>query len=202
MAIDKGQPWGTAAPLPPDGLVVGTDGEARAAIGEARRHGRPLPVLGLVGGDLCRTLGGGGDPGRLHSPEAMTFTVDVGEALIDGTFHYFVAHLLAHDRLWRRAFAAMNAQWYGDWDLGPRSHPGDGLLDTYDARLTPADLLKVRARLRHGTHLPHPAIRERRVAALQIDFERPLSVEVDGSRVGKAAALSIRVHPDALRVVV
>ncbi len=202
MAIDKGQPWGTAAPMPADGLVVRSDREARDAVEEARRRGRPLPVLGLVGGDLCRTLGGGRDPGRLRSPEAMTFNVDVGEALIDGKFHYFVAHLLAHTRAWRRSFAAMNAQWYGDWDLGPRSHPGDGLLDTYDARLALADLLKVRSRLRHGSHLPHPGIRERRVAALQLDFERPLPVELDGGSVGKARALSIRVHPDALRVVV
>jgi hypothetical protein len=26
----------------------------------------------------------------------------------------------------------MNAQWLGSWDLGPRSHPNDGLTDVTD----------------------------------------------------------------------
>lgn len=132
----------------------------------------------------------------------MTFSVDLGEILLDGRLHLFVAHLLAHSPLWRRAFVAMNAQWFGAWDLGPRSHPGDGLLDTYDARLALGDLSKVRARLGHGTHLPHPGISERRSAAVQVDFDRALPVWADGVRLGRARALSVRVEPDALRVVV
>ena len=59
----------------------------------------------------------------------------------------------------------MNAQFLGPWNAGPRAHPGDGLLDTYDVRLKPGQLLAVRARLPDGSHLPHPGIRERRVAA-------------------------------------
>ena len=65
-----------------------------------------------------------------------------------------------------------------------------------------ADLGKVRARLRHGAHLPHPGIAERRVGALQVDFEAPRAVEADGTRLGRARALSVRVEPDALQVVV
>ena len=202
MPIEKGKAWGVAAPLPADGLIVRSDDEARAAVEDARRARRPPPVLGLIGGDLCRTLGGTDNPARLRSSDAMTFGVDLGEVLIDGRLHFFVAHLVARSRLWRRAFVAMNAQWYGEWDLGPRSHPGDGLLDTYQATLPLADVWKVRARLRHGAHLPHPAITERRVAALQVGFEGGLLVEVDGTRLGRARALSLRVEPDALQVVV
>jgi diacylglycerol kinase family enzyme len=206
VPIGKGEPWGQRAPLPADGLVVASDAEARLAIEEARRTRGPLPILGLIGGDLCRTLGGGGAASdaeaRLRSDDAMTFPVDLGEVLIDGRLHLFVAHLMAHSRFWRRSFVALNAQWYRHWDLGPRSHPGDGLLDTYDSRLAIGDLWKVRARLPTGSHLPHPGIRERRVAAVQIDFDRPLPVELDGMPVGRGRALSVRVEPDALRVVV
>ncbi len=202
MTIEKGQPWGNPGPLPDDGVVVRTDAEARAVVEQARREGRPYPALGLLGGDLCRTLGGTGDEARLRSPHAVTFPVDLGEALVDGALHLFVAHLVAHDRLWRHAFVAMNAQWRGPWNLGPRAHPGDALLDTYHATLRLGDLAKVRARLHHGAHLPHPGIRERRAGAVQVDFGRALAVEMDGAPVGAARRVSVRAEPDALTVVV
>jgi hypothetical protein len=204
MTIGKGQPWGEAAQLPPDGVVVANDAEARRVLEECRSRRERLPALGLVGGDLWRTLGGSGsgDAERLRSQDAMTFDVDLGEVLLDGRLHLFVAHLVARSRSWRRAFVAMNAQWRGAWDLGPKSHPNDGLLDTYDARLAWPDLWKVRARLPSGTHLPHPGIKERRVAALQVEFDHPLTVELDGVVIGKARNLSLRVEPDALTIVV
>ena len=87
-----------------------------------RRAGQTLPTLGLLGGDLCRTLGGPGDEARLRSDDAMTFQVDVGAALLDGRLHWFVAHLIARRSWWRgRLVAVMNAEWLGAWDLGPRS---------------------------------------------------------------------------------
>ena len=103
---------------------------------------------------------------------------------------------------WRRCFVAMNAQWLGGWNLGPRAHPNDGLLDTYEATLTLADLPKVRSRLPLGAHLPHPRIRERRVAALQVEFASPRRVWLDGERVARVRSLSVRVDPDAIMVVV
>jgi diacylglycerol kinase family enzyme len=96
----------------------------------------------------------------------------------------------------------MNAQWYGPYDLGPRSHPDDGLLDTYDARLPLSDLPKVASRARHGAHLPHPGIGERRTRATEVSFDRPLSLELDGVMVGRFRNLAVRVEPDAIRVVV
>lgn len=202
MTIRKGEPWGAPGGLPGDGVVVRSDAEARAVLEQARRQGRPYPALGLLGGDLCRTLGGPGIEARLHSPEAVTFPIDLGEALVDGKLHLFVAHLVARDRLWRHSFVAMNAQWLGEWNLGPRAHPGDAKLDTYRATLTLADLPKVRARLHHGTHLPHPRITERRGPAAQVELPRPLAVTVDGVAIGRGRILSVRVEPDALTVVV
>jgi hypothetical protein len=202
VTIRKGETWGRPGALPEDGVVVARDHDAADVIGRARREGRPFPALGLVGGDLYRTLGGSGGAGRLRTHEAMTFPVDLGEVLVDGRLHFFVAHLVARNRLWTRAFVVMNAQWLGGLNLGPRAHPNDGLLDVYDARLGLADVLKVRARARAGAHLPHPGIKERRVPAAQVGFDRPLTVWLDGMRVGPARGLSVRVDPDALTVVV
>ena len=198
MPIAKGQPWGAPGDLPEGGVVVASDAEAAAALHEARRDRRPFPALGLLAGDLCRTLGGGGQ----RELQGVRFTVDLGEALLDGRLHLFVAHLVARSRLWTRAFVVMNAQYLGDWNLGPRAHPNDGLLDMYDAHLPPNQLLPVRSRLHHGAHLPHPNIKERRSAAQQVELERPLPVRLDGVKVGPARVISVRLQPDALTVVI
>ena len=206
MPIAKGSPYGAPGPLPEGAVVVRSDAEARDVIEGARRERRPLPALGLLGGDLCRTLGGGRDGAggeeRLRTAGGVCFPVDLGEVLLDGRIRLFVAHLVARSRLWTRAFVAMNAQFVGDWNLGPRAHPGDGLLDTYDVRLRPGQLLPVRARLRHGAHLPHPGIGERRSPAVTAELERPLAVRLDGVAVGEARTIAVRVEPDALHVVV
>jgi hypothetical protein len=204
VTIRKGEAWGEPGALPDDGVVVRTDAEARAALEDARRHGRPFPALGLLGGDLARTLAAPGDEARLRSVDrgAMTFPVDVGQELVDGRLHLFVAHLVARSRWWTRAVVAMNAQWLGDWNLGPRAHPNDGLLDTSDARLRLGDLAKVRRRLPTGTHLPHPAISTRRTAAMTFELERALPVWLDGEQVDEGRVLAVRLEPDALRVVV
>ena len=200
--ISKGSSYGEPGALPAGGIVVHPDGEARAVVESALRVDRPLPVLGLLGGDLCRTLGGPTDEAQLRSTAAMRFPVDVGEVLLDGRLHWFVAHLVARRRGWAEAFVAMNAQWMGRWELGPRSHPGDGLLDAYQAQLSLADRLRVRGRLHGGGHLPHPGIHERRAPAVQVELSRPLPVLLDGQPAGRARNVSVRVRPDALTVVV
>jgi hypothetical protein len=204
VPISKGSAYGAPGPLPAGAVVVRSDADAREALEEARRERQPPPALGLLGGDLCRTLGGHGDGGeeRLRSEGGVCFPVDLGEVLLDGRLHLFVAHLVARSPLWTRVFVAMNAQWLGQWNLGPRAHPGDGLVDTYDASLSLGQLPAVRGRLHHGAHLPHPGIRERRAAAVQVELERPLPVRLDGTAVGRARTLAVRVEPDALTVVI
>ena len=203
MTIEKGRSWGEPGPLAADGVVVRTDAEARAAVEAARRAGGPIPELGLLGGDLCRTVGGRGDEARLRSVDAVRLPVDVGSVLVDGRHHRFVAHLVARRSWWRgRVVAVMNAQWIGAWDVAPKSHPNDGLLDVFDGDLSLDDRWKARRRLLTGTHVPHPGIAQRRVAALQVDFDRPTPVWLDGERVGEARSLAIRIEPDAVTCVV
>jgi diacylglycerol kinase family enzyme len=50
--------------------------------------------------------------------------------------------------------------------------------------------------------VPHPDIRIRRDDAVQHDVPQGHRVWLDGERLGPAKALSIRLEPDALRIVV
>lgn len=203
MGIRPREAWGQPGPLPAGSPVARSDAEVRAIVESARRADRPLPAIGLLGGDLARTLGAPGDPDRLWADQATTLPVDVGAVLVDGRLHWFVAHLVARRRAWQGPFAvAMNAQWWGPLSLGPRAHPGDGLLDVTTGSLPWRDRLQARRRARTGDHLPHPALRVRRTAAVQISFDHPTPVWLDGQRVGPARALSLRVEPAALTVVV
>jgi YegS C-terminal NAD kinase beta sandwich-like domain len=205
MAVRKGEGWGEPGTLADDGVVVHSDAEARRIVERARRAGERPPPLCLAGGDLCRTLGGRGDVARLRSPDAMRLPVDLGAVLLDGRLHWFVSHLVARRSWWRGPLlAAMNAEFLGDWDVAPRAHPNDGLLDmvVVAAGMSLADRIRARRRLPAGDHVPHPAIDQSRRPAFQTEFDRPTRVWLDGERVGVATNLSVRIEPDALICVV
>ena len=202
MTIRKGEAWGEQGSLPADGVVVRSDAEARAVVTAARRAGAPVPALGLLGGDLCRAVGGSGDEARLREG-GVVLPVDLGAVLVDGRLHWFVAHLVARRGWWRgRVVAVMNAQHLGAWDVAPRGHPNDGRLDVLDGDLPLGQRLEARRRLRTGTHVPHPGIDERHVTALQLELAPGTKVWLDGELLGPARNLSVRVEPDALRCVV
>jgi hypothetical protein len=202
MPVRRGEPWGHEGVLPADGVVVRSDAAARAVVEQARRAGEEPPTLGLLGGDLCRTLGGTGDERRLHEGGVVA-EVDVGAALIDGRLHWFVAHLVCRRSWWRGPIVAlMNAQFLGDWDVAPRAHPGDGQLEQLHVTMSLPERLQARTRLPMGTHVPHPRIHESRVAFTQLELAKPTPIRLDGVLVGKARSVSVRVEPAALRVVV
>lgn len=202
MTIRRGEPWGEPGVLPSDGVLVRTDAEARAVVTAARRAGAPVPTLGLLGGDLCRTVGGTGDETRVRAGATM-LPIDLGAVLVDGRLHWFVAHLVARRGWWHgRIVAAMNAQHLGPWDVAPRGHPNDGKLDVLEADLSIGDRWKARSRLRTGAHVPHPGITERHVAAVQVDLAPGTRVWLDGESLGEARSLAIRIEPDALTCVV
>lgn len=205
MSIRRGEAWGEPGPLPADGVLVRTDAEARRLVEAARRDGTDPPPLGLLGGDLCTTLGGRGDEARLRSDDAARLLVDLGRVVLDdGSTHWFVAHLVARRSWWRgRVVAVMNAAWRGRWNVAPRAHPGDGAFDLLDATLPLGDRAKARRRLPLGTHVPHPGIRTGRVRdTTTVDLGRPTPVWLDGERVGRTVRLEVTVEPDALAVVV
>lgn len=202
MTIRKGSDYGRAQPLAPGGPIVSTDAELHALMTSVRSDAAGAPTVGLLGGDLCRTLGGTGDSRRLFSPEARTLPIDLGLATIDGNDFVFTSHVVVGALFGTDFIAVMNAQWWGPFDLGPRSHPGDGLLDVTQGSLSWSQRRMARRRARTGSHLPHPQLRTTRVSAAEFTFDRPVPVLIDHSVSIKAVSLSIRVIPDAFSVVI
>lgn len=204
MTIERGGDWGRTGPLPADGVVVPSDADAARVVRAALSAGARPPAIGLLGGDLCRTLGGRGDEARLHRDEATRVPIDIGEVRLDeGPPIPFLAHVVARRSWWRgRVWLAMNAEWLGAWDVAPRAHPGDGLLDILDVTMSTRDRIKARRRALTGTHVPHPSIAEHRATHARLESDSALGVWVDAVRVGEARSVTVRLTGESADVVV
>jgi hypothetical protein len=203
MTIEKGKRWGEPGELPEDAPIVHSDRELRAVI-ESSTRGEGLPIAGLAGGDMHASVGGSGARSRLGGEGTMHLPIDVARVELDGVAHRFVAHLVAHRGWWRGPILIVaNAQYVGSWNVAPRAHPGDGLLDAVLVEdMSLRDRLVARRRVRTGAHLPHPAISVRRRVAHEWTFERPLRVRLDGEDVGRARHIVVEAELDAAIVVV
>jgi hypothetical protein len=203
VTIERGQDWGRRVDRPHDLVEVAGDAEAGALVTRLRRAAQPLPVLGLLAGDLRRTLGRQDRVARLDH-EVSEFTVDLGVVAVAGEEHWFLSHVVARRSWWRgEVVAAMNAQFLGSWDVAPRGHPNDGRLDLVRVgHMTVGERWKAWRRLPSGTHLPHPDIEARPVAELDLALSAPLTVRADGIARGVTDRLVVRVEPDALTVCV
>ncbi len=116
--------------------MVSSDAEARAVVERARRAGGRPPALGLLGGDLCRTLGGRGDEERIRHGNGRRLTIDIGSVLVDGRQQWFVAHLVARRSWWHgRIWAVMNAEFIGNWDVATVIAMNDALLIRHSPQL-------------------------------------------------------------------
>ena len=134
----------------------------------------------------------------------MHLPIDVARVELDGVPHRFVAHLVGH-RGWLRGpvLVVANAQYVGPWNVAPRAHPGDGLLDALLIEdMSVRDRLAARRRVRTGSHVPHPAISMRRRGEHEWTFDRPLRIRLDGENVGRARHIHVEVELDAAIVVV
>ncbi len=207
MTIRKGESWGEPGGLAPGSPVVDTDDGARRHLQRSwsssdDRSG--TPEIGILGGDLHRTLGAPRhDRADLLAGRATRFPMDLGTVQVDdGPEQVFVAHLVAtaspSGRLWSsRTVIAMNGSFAGQLNLGPRAHPNDGRLDIVDGRLPRQQRRAGRRRALTGSHVPHPDLAERRTAHVVIDSDRPLHLLLDGVSAGTGTRLELRCHPDA-----
>lgn len=201
MTIRRGEPWGEVATVGVEVRRVHGDSGLNEWLQQAMTWPADERVVAVASGDLARTLGGG-TPGRLDGP-VLRAPIDVVEVRAGDERTWCASHVVARRSWWRgEAVLAMNAQFLGERDIAPRSHPNDGKVDV----LTVAPTMPVRARrqasarARNGSHLPHPQLAMRSVADVSLRFERPLVVWVDGVRWGSHSALTLRVHPDAITV--
>jgi YegS C-terminal NAD kinase beta sandwich-like domain len=190
VVIQKGKDWGTPGVLPPAAPVAHSNAELRALVREGAR------VIGVTGGDLCRTLNGSGSM-------SMVFPIDLCRLTAPGVDELFVAHCVARNG-WLRGpiTAVMNAQFIGSWDVAPRSHPNDGVVDVLVISMALGDRLKARKRLASGTHVPHPLIAQRRMSTGEFHFGRPTKILLDGEHVTTPTDFTITVEPDALTIVI
>lgn len=202
MTIGPGTEWSVPGLLPPDAPTFATDAVLSAFVEARRRSGQPIPMVGVTGGTLFDTIGGSSVIGRLRTDRARRYPVDVVRADIDGTSRWFVGTLVARTRRWRDVVAVMNTPWVHGLRLGHRSHPGDALLDIIEGvGLGLDDLRRIVPRARHGAHLPHPKLRETRIAEATWEFDRPRRLVIDGQSAGRVRRLTVNVEPDALTVV-
>lgn len=214
MSIRRGADWGRAVRAGAGARVAGGDAELAAVVGAA---GGPVEPGGLIvtGGDLHRTLGG---PERrdLSSDELVAFEVDLvrghgvrpdgSEVRLLAVAHVVglpVSRRRGVDALWRGpSFVAANAAFLGEANIGPRAHPGDGLLDVSWGELPRRDRRAARARMLTGSHLPHPAIEERRTRSWSAPPDSRYVVLCDGVEVGELRDVRLTVEPDAVVVAV
>jgi hypothetical protein len=200
--INPGSTYGIPSELPADAVEVSSDHEAASILSTARSTGNPPPQLILRGGDLYRTLGGNASaqPEGNMQPKIMV-PVDLGIVCFDGHEYIFVAHAVFRSTLWQGRFEVlMNAQWCGDLDLGPRSHPGDGLLDITSGSLALRQRLQVSRRARSGSHLPHPSLSARRASSHEVETGHRTAMFLDGVRITTCGQASVHVEPDAFVV--
>ena len=214
MSIRRGADWGRPARAVTGAVVVADDAALAALLG----RGGPPPQDGevvLTGGDLHRTLGA---PERVDpsTEELVAFDCDVlrGEGTApDGTVVALlaVAHVVGlpprrgrgPGSLWSGpSFVAASAAFLGEANVGPRAHPGDGLVDLSWGELPRRDRRAARARMLTGTHLPHPAIEERRARSWAAPAGQHYLVRCDGVEVGELRDLRLTVEPDAVVVTV
>lgn len=214
MTIRPGEEWGVPGTLDADAAVVEGDGEARAhlqrrleELGDELDRPGAFGELGLLGGDLHRTLGAPAhDAEDLRAGRGTRYPLDLGLVQLGDRRLVFVSHLVAYPgprlRWWsKRTVAVLNGSYVGELDLGPRAHPNDGRLDLTDGALPLGQRRQGRRRARSGSHLPHPDLATRRGASFELHHDRPLHLWLDGVRVGAATSLSVRCLPDALVVV-
>lgn len=190
MTIKKGEDWGEIVAVPDDLADVTTDAALAAHLD--RRDGH---LVRLRGGDLWTSVGGSA-PGAA----VRRLPIDVLRVETDAGTLIAVAHVVARRSWWRGPLlAVMNVDRLGRWDVAPRAHPNDGRADVVevDASMGVRARWQASRRLPSGTHVPHPQIHVRRIAAEAWSFERPRRLWVDGVDRGPTRSLHVSVEPDA-----
>jgi hypothetical protein len=202
VTIRKGEPWGEAVESPVELLVLPDDAALRAHVVAARLAGTDPAPVGVRGGNLARTVGGGGAgrfPGIVTRAPIDLLCVEAGG---DGSpaVTWAVASVVARRSRHRAVLYAMNAQFLGDFDVAPRSHPNDGKVDilVVDPSMTWRERRAAKHRALTGTHLPHPKLTARQTDVYEASYKGPVTVWVDGVRWCECRTLRITVEPDAL----
>ena len=181
---------------------MASDHELAQHVSRARLAGGVARV-GLIDGDLCRTISGPRSVIHIASVDAVTLSIDALMATFNEQSVVAVAHVVARRRRWAGpVVVVMNAEFLGTWDVATKGHPNDGVADVVEGELPFIERLKARRRLPLGAHVPHPLITQRRMAAGSFQFAKPAKIFVDGQFAGSSTNLDFEVLPDAFEVVI
>ena len=216
--IRPGEEWSRPAAGGPDVDVAGDDADLAAAV--AARPGalvrfRPTPTS-----DVARAVG---LPANSPVDAAAGREAPMDALRIEG--NGLAANLVVVGtppdalRRFARRFAVTvqvddRPAWSGDattvvvatgeflrgFDLVPRGHPGDGRAEIQIYAVATRDHRALRARLRTGTHVPHPGITQTIGRRVEITCTRAAPLEIDSHRAGTASHLVVSVVPHAYRL--
>lgn len=225
--ITPGIEWSQPGDRAPDLHVHGGDSALAAAIAEARSRSisgdendaeRAIPLAAWTpsaDAQLARALGivpGATPSGRTVLLDALTVTLD-GRTPLLAVNAVVVGRPPHRVRWWHRrtvvddagsgwGAVVANGQFVDDFDVVPRGHPGDGRAELQVYAVEPAQRAQLRRRLRSGSHLPHPAIRQRPITTVMLAARRGAPVTVDGVDRGRVRSVEVRVDANAFRLVV
>jgi hypothetical protein len=197
VTIRRGEPWGEIVTPPANLHLLGSDTALHHWIVRHRSAGEPVAPVGIFGGDLARTVGGGAER---FTGQVAKVPLDLVRVEAEGATTWSVAHVVARRSWWHGPLVlAMTAQFLGGLDVAPRSHPNDGRVDvlSVDAEMPVRARLTARSRARSGSHLPHPQLTMTQVTEVRLEFDRRVVVWVDGERFATSAAVQLTVEPDA-----
>jgi hypothetical protein len=88
------------------------------------------------------------------------------------------------------------------WDVSPRAHPGDGRVDVVrvDRAMSLRDRRTANQRLPLGAHLPHPYISVRQATSVDLMWQRPTRVWLDGRVWATVREATVTVESEPLLV--
>jgi hypothetical protein len=216
--IAPGVAWGAPCADAPDVVVHGDDVALARAVSEARAEGI-VPLIAWrpdADSDLARAVGANtGSSGSHHALPLDAIELRSAELGAPVVAVNVVIVGVAPDRArpWTRGAVRADGttgwgavvatgQFSGGLDLVPRGHPGDGRLELQVYAVPGAQRSELRRRLRTGTHVPHPQIRQRAVTEVVVDTTRAVSLTVDGQTLGRVRTVVCTVLPSAYRLLV
>lgn len=219
MNVRKGAPWGEPAEGDAGIVVEGDDAALARAVQTHRGERFVFRPAGTS--DFARALGlsaSTATPTTEVSCDAMDVEAD-GVASVAVNMVVF-GTAPDRQRWWSRAPAVLvsiddrvvhegsalgvviaNGQHLRGNDVVPRGHPGDGRIEVHVYALERRERGAMRARLRDGTHVPHPRIRTASGRHVEVwAAEGIRALEIDGVRHPPVTAVTVTVAPNAFRL--
>jgi hypothetical protein len=220
VTLRKGVSWGRPASAAADVVVTGDDADLAAAVGE--HPGARLSYRAAPGSDFARAVG------LVDANDAATeLPCDALDVEADGTVRIAVNMVVFgvapdRQRWWNRARRVLvrvdgrvvhdgdavgvviaNGQHLRGYDVVPRGHPGDGRAEVHVYALGRGERRAMRARLRDGTHVPHPRIVTATGRSIDVwAAEGIRRLETDGHPRSPVTGLTATVRPAAFLLLV